>query len=217
MKDALIIDDNRSTADALRQMLHVLDIPARVAYGASAAMSLLNGFTPNLILLDINMPGMSAAELVRQLAKLHPHVAVLMLTIHNEEHYLRGFLELGAKGFMVKTSTGDQLIQGIRTVARGELYVDPALSHFLVARYIGRPVQSQGGIQLLTERERDVCAYLALGYTNAEVANVLSISRRTVETHRASIMSKVGVRTRAEIVRLAMEHNLIPKPPKLGE
>jgi DNA-binding NarL/FixJ family response regulator len=184
---------------------------------ADTTLAAVAELRPDVILLDINMPGMPAAELVRQLAKLHPHVAVLMLTIHNEEHYLRGFLELGAKGFMVKTSTGDQLIQGIRTVARGELYVDPALSHFLVARYIGRPVQSQGGIQLLTERERDVCAYLALGYTNAEVATALSISRRTVETHRASIMSKVGVRTRAEIVRLAMEHNLIPKPPKLGE
>lgn len=184
---------------------------------AASTLAAIEESRPNVLILDINMPGMPATELVRQLAKQHPEVALLVLTIHDEEHYLRGFLELGVKGFMVKTSTGDQLIQAIRTVARNELYVDPGLSHYLVARYIGRPTPAQGGVELLTEREREVCAYLALGYTNAEVAAVLSISRRTVETHRAAIMSKVGVRTRAEIVRLAMEHGLVPRlqrPPE---
>jgi len=112
---------------------------------------------------------------------------------------------------MVKTSTGEQLIQAIHTVHGGELYVDPTLSHYLVAKYIGRSVKSQQGADILTDRERQVCAYLALGYTNAEVGTELSISRRTVETHRAAIMAKTGIHTRAEIVRFALEYGLVPR------
>jgi two-component system response regulator NreC len=178
---------------------------------AAGTLAAVEASRPDVLILDVNMPGMPATELARQLTARRPEIALLVLTIHSEEYYLRGFLELGAKGFMVKTSTGEQLIQAIHTIHSGELYVDPTLSHYLVAKYIGRPVKSQQGADLLTERERQVCAYLALGYTNAEVGTELSISRRTVETHRAAIMSKTGIHTRAEIVRFALEHGLVPR------
>jgi len=140
----------------------------------------------------------------------HPKLALLMLTIHDEEHYLREYLRIGAKGFMLKTSTGDELIDAIRKVHRGEQYVDPALSHYLIANYIGRPKESKEGIALLTGREREICSYLASGYTNAEVAETLNISKRTVETHRAAIMAKIGLKSRAELVHFAMENGLWP-------
>jgi len=165
---------------------------------------------PDVVILDINLPKSSASTVAKDLLTEHPKLALLMLTIHDEEHYLREYLRIGAKGFMLKTSTGDELIDAIRKVHRGEQYVDPALSHYLIANYIGRPKESKEGIALLTGREREICSYLASGYTNAEVAETLNISKRTVETHRAAIMAKIGLKSRAELVHFAMENGLWP-------
>lgn len=165
---------------------------------------------PDVAILDINIPGRSASNLAQNLLEEQPKLALLILTIHDEEHYLREFLRIGARGFMVKTSTGNDLIEAIRKVHRGEQYVDPQLSHYLIANYIGRPRKSKAGAELLTGREREICQYLASGHTNAEVADALSISKRTVETHRAAIMSKLGLRSRAELVHFAMENGLWP-------
>ena len=165
---------------------------------------------PDVVILDINLPKSSASVVAKDLITEFPRIALLMLTIHDEEHYLREYLRIGAKGFMLKTSTGDELIDAIRKVYRGEQYVDPALSHYLIANYIGRPKESKAGIALLTGREREICSYLASGYTNAEVAETLNISKRTVETHRAAIMAKIGLKSRAELVHFAMENGLWP-------
>lgn len=165
---------------------------------------------PDVVVLDINLPKSSASAVAKDLISEFPRIALLMLTIHDEEHYLREYLRIGAKGFMLKTSTGDELIDAIRKVYRGEQYVDPALAHYLIANYIGRPKETKAGISLLTGREREICSYLASGYTNAEVADTLNISKRTVETHRAAIMAKVGLKSRAELVHFAMENGLWP-------
>lgn len=167
---------------------------------------------PSVVLLDINLPGMPAATVAKKLLEQHPRLAILVLTIHDEEHYLRAFLRIGALGFMVKTSTGTELVQAIRKVANGEQYVDPSMAKYLIANYIGRPQTSRDGINVLTGREREVCSYLAAGHTNAEVAEALGISKRTVETHRAAIMSKIGLRSRAELVQFAMENDLWSGP-----
>jgi two-component system, NarL family, response regulator NreC len=181
---------------------------------AASTLDAVGTSRPDVLILDINMPGMSAAALVKELGRRYPAIAIIVLTIHDEEHYLREFLQLGVKGFLVKTSTGDELIGAIRKVARGEQHVDPALAPHLIARYVGRAAGTGARPELLTDREREVCGYLALGYTNAEVAAALAISKRTVETHRASIMAKTGLRTRAAIVRFAIEHGLAPSLSK---
>jgi two-component system response regulator NreC len=169
---------------------------------------------PSVVVLDINMPGLPAATVAKRLLDQNPRLAILVLTIHDEEHYLREFLRLGAKGFMVKTSTGTELIQAIRKVANGEQYVDPAMARYLIANYIGRTPHARDGVEALTGREREVCSYLVAGYTNAEVADALSISKRTVETHRAAIMAKIGLRSRAELVQFALENGLWSVPER---
>lgn len=166
--------------------------------------------TPDVAILDINIPGRSASSLTQVLLEQNPKLALLILTIHDEEHYLREFLRLGARGFMVKTSTGTELIEAIRKIHRGEQYVDSQLSRYLIANYIGRPNKTKAAIDLLTGREREICQHLASGHTNAEVAEALSISKRTVETHRAAIMAKIGLKSRAELVNFAMENGLWP-------
>jgi DNA-binding NarL/FixJ family response regulator len=163
---------------------------------------------PDVVILDINIPGRTASSLARDLLSELPALGLVMLTIHDEEHYLRQFLRLGARGFMIKTSTGDELVEAIRRVYRGEQYVDPTLAHYLIANYIGRPKGSKVGLDLLTAREREVCQYLASGFTNAEIAAALAVSKRTVETHRAAVMAKVGLKSRAELVHFAMENGL---------
>jgi two-component system response regulator NreC len=163
----------------------------------------------DVLVLDINMPGPPTSEVARELGTNHPETAVLVLTIHSEEYYLREFLKLGVKGFMVKTSTGNEVIEALRTVNEGKMYVDPAMSEYLISNYVGRPLESGGRLNALTKREQEVCTYLAKGHTNKEVSDVLFISKRTVETHRASIMSKLGLKTRAELVRFALENALL--------
>jgi two-component system response regulator NreC len=167
---------------------------------------------PDVVLLDINIPGMPASAVTQALMEKRPELAILVLTIHDEEHYLREFLRVGARGFMVKTSTGDELVQAIRQIHGGEQYVDPTMSRYLIANYVTGRRRPKAGLDLLTGREREVCAHLASGHTNAEVAQELNISRRTVETHRAAIMSKIGLRSRAELVQFAMQSGLWPGP-----
>lgn len=178
------------------------------AADSDSTLELVQREKPDIVLLDINIPGMGAAKVARQILESNPQTAILVLTFHDEEHYLREFLRLGARGFMLKTSTGDALIDALRKVYRGEEYVDPALAKHLVASYVGRPKRAKDRADLLTAREREVCSYLAAGYTNVEVAEALAISKRTVETHRAAIMSKVGLRSRADLVQFALEHGL---------
>jgi two-component system, NarL family, response regulator NreC len=175
------------------------------------ALAAVRATKPDILILDIDMPGRSAAEVVTELSATQPETRVLILTMHNEERYLREFLRLGARGFVVKTSTGSEVVGAIRKVHAGEEYVDPAMAHFLISSYVGRAEQPRGGVEVLTAREREICAYLANGHTNAEVAKQLQISRRTVETHRASIMAKVGLKSRAELVKFALDSGLWSK------
>ena len=170
---------------------------------------------PNVVILDINMPGMTTSSVVETISEELPEVSVLVLTIHDEEYYLKEFLSCGAKGFMVKTSTGTELIHGIRTVHEGKLYVDPGLSKYMIASYLGEPSKKSHNEDVLTKREQEIFDKLIYGYTNDEAAKALSISKRTVESHRASIMKKLNLKSRAELVRYALQHGLIKTvPPK---
>lgn len=162
----------------------------------------------DVLLLDISMPGLSGSGVARQLVEDHPAIKMLVLTMHDDEFYLREFFRIGCKGFILKSSPAELLVKGIRAVAQGEVFVDPALSKYLVASYAG-PAASGGREQDLTPREKEVCRVLAMGHTNAETAQLLYISRRTVETHRAAIMTKLGLHSRAELVRFAMENGLL--------
>lgn len=172
------------------------------------AIAWFRGNKADVLLLDISMPGISGSGVARRLVEDCPGIKMLVLTMHDEEFYLREFFRIGCRGFILKSSPADVLVKGIRAVAEGEVFVDPALSKHLVASYGGAAAPGAQGHDL-TPRETEVCRVLAMGHTNEEVAQVLHISRRTVETHRASIMTKLNLRSRAELVRFAMENNLL--------
>jgi len=162
----------------------------------------------DVLLLDIAMPGLNGAAVAREIAGKKGMPGTLVLTMHDDEFYLREFLRLGCRGFILKSSSPELLVDGIRMVARGGIYVDPALSRHMVAPF-SEPQRRPRERDELTAREREVCRVLALGNTNEEAATLLHISRRTVETHRCAIMAKLNLKSRSELVRYALENGLI--------
>lgn len=161
---------------------------------------------PDVVLMDITMPGLNGLHATREILQTHPDVKVLVLTMHDDEGYLRQFLRAGASGYIVKKAVDTELTAAIRAVYRGDIFVYPSLAKVVVEDYLGSPVKpKQTNLSTpLSEREKQVLTLIAQGYTNKEAAKKLYISVKTVETHRARIMEKLQLRTRAELVRYAI-------------
>ncbi len=174
------------------------------------ALGALTGAEVDVLLLDVNMPDMSGVDVARALREAESSLGILVLSMHDDEAYLREFLTLGARGYVLKSSTSEELLRAIRAVARGDSHVDPSLSKYLLPGG-GRAQPTDAPVAALSQRESEVCRLLALGHTNQEVAEALHISRRTVESHRASILGKLGLKTRADLVRYAMEEGMVPR------
>ena len=164
----------------------------------------------DVLLLDLSMPGVSGTRVAEQVLQNKPALGIVVLTMHEDEHYLQQLLALGARGYVLKKSTGTELLQALRAVYSGDSYIDPAMAHLLISPYVGKPSRDKNGkLGLLTPREREICRLLAFGHTNAEVAGKLAISTRTVETHRNNIMVKLGIKTRAQLVRFSIDNGLM--------
>ncbi len=165
----------------------------------------------DVLLLDISMPNLSGAKVAEMVLKKRPNLAIVILTMHEDEYYLREFLKIGVRGFVLKKSTGTDLLKAIRAAYDGEQFVDPLLAGQVISTYVGAPPGKKTGSRqdLLTPREREVCILLAYGHTNGEIAEKLIISERTVESHRSHLMSKLNLKTRAELVRFAIDNGLL--------
>jgi DNA-binding NarL/FixJ family response regulator len=209
----LVADDHAVFRSGLRALLENekdLDVVAETGDGFETIRSVADK-TPDILLLDISMPGLQGSRIAEEVLKLHPRPAIVVLTMHEDEYYLQELFKIGARGFVLKKSSGRELIRAIRAVSRGESYVDPSLGGSVISSYLGGRPQNEGKGRLdrLTRREQDVCKLLAYGHTNAEIAERLSISARTVETHRSNIMAKLELGTRADLVRFAIENGLM--------
>ena len=162
---------------------------------------------PDVILLDLTMPKIDGLTSLRQIRERAPHARVLILTMHADEQYLREALSRGAAGYVVKQAADQEVLSAIRAVMRGELYIHPSLTKALLgdlAKETGA-IGPREPIELLSERELHVIKQVARGHTNQEVAEKLSLSVKTVETYRARAMEKLGLTSRAALVRYAME------------
>ena len=162
---------------------------------------------PDVVLLDVSMPGPGGVEVTRQIKEILPEARVLILTAHEDEGLLRGAVEAGAAGYVTKRAIEPELITAIQAVWRGDMYVHPAMTRALLK---AEPSSArEETIGPLTPREIDVLCLIAQGYTNGQAAEELGIGVRTVETHRANLMGKLGLRGRVELVRYAREHGLL--------
>jgi DNA-binding NarL/FixJ family response regulator len=205
MISVLIIDDHALFRAGLRCRLELEhDIaPVGEAATAEAAVSKARALQPDLVLLDLLLPGTSGHEAIPELTRVSPRSRVLVVSSQAAPSSVRQALSAGAAGYVPKRASDQELVAAIRQVAAGEGYVDPDLGAKLVV-----PDRS-AALEPLTERERDILQLLALGYTNQEIGKKRYISVRTVDTHRAHIMRKLGLETRAELVLFALANGLI--------
>jgi len=204
----LIADDHPLLRAGLRRLLAAdpdLETVGEAATGAEV-LQLTGELHPDIVLLDISMPGENGIATTRALKARFPDVLVLFLTMHEEEGMLQEALRAGGDGYVVKRADEPEILRAIRAVRNGGVYV-----HATMTRALAQPLPSQNGAlaEALTQREIDVLRLLARGNTNRQIAELLNLSVRTVESHRANLMGKLGLASRVELVTYAEEHGLL--------
>jgi len=209
----LLADDHAILRAGLKLLLDAQPDLAVVgeAQNGMQALALAEQLHPDLILLDLTMPGLGGLEVLRTLKEVSPASRVLVLTMHDDESYLRQALALGAAGYVLKKAVDRELLNAIRAVMRGEPYVHSAMMGKLLSQDAGilPGKDSSDPWKNLSAREADVLRLVALGYTNSEIAEQLSIGVKTVETYRARGMEKLGLTTRAQLVRDALARGML--------
>jgi two-component system, NarL family, response regulator NreC len=205
----LIIDDHQLVRSGLRRLLEneedmTVEDEAGTAYDA---VRLARLHKPDVVLLDVVMPGGSGLEAIPEIREAAPDARVLTLSMQDDPSYVREAFAVGASGYVLKEAADDELLAAVREVAGGGRYVDPQLGARLAAADAAAAAATDD--DPLSDREREVLRLLALGHTNQEIAQMLYLSVRTAETHRARIMQKLGLTTRAELVRYAIDHGLL--------
>jgi DNA-binding NarL/FixJ family response regulator len=209
----LIAEDHAIVREGIRMILATqpdFEVIGEAAGGADA-VALVAELHPDVVVMDISMPGMNGVDATRTIRKAHPDVHVLILTTHEEESFVFQLLQLGASGYVLKRAAATDLVDAVRAASRGEAFLYPAVARSLVQDYLenvrtGRRSPRQDG---LTDREREVLVLIAEGFTNAQIADKLFISVKTVQTHRTHIMEKLDLHDRGHLVRYAVRKGLI--------
>jgi len=207
----LVADDHAIVRAGLRALIQSepsLSIVAEAAGGVEA-MSLTKQFKPDVLLLDLSMPDMDGITVTKELHIQYPELRILILTVHEDEGLLREAIRSGASGYILKHAAEKELIEAIKRVMKGEMYVDPKMLPSLFEQKKTSTHLQEEKIKPLTPREVEVLKLIADGYTNRQIGEQLNLSVRTVEGHRANIFAKLGLHNRVELVRYAKEHHLI--------
>ena len=205
----VVVDDHAVVRSGLRLLLEREPGIAAVDEAATADEALFRVIEhkPEVLLIDVTMPGTSGIEAIPKLLEASPHTKVLVLSMHDDPRYVRDAFAAGASGYVLKEAADSEVVAAIRQVAGGGSYVNPALGARMVAAQAKEAAEAEA--DPLSEREHEVLRLLALGHTNQEIAKTLFISVRTAETHRAHIMRKLGLSSRAELVRYALAKQII--------
>ena len=209
--EILLADDHGVLRAGLRALLNAekdLSVVGEAASG-DEVLQLAVELRPDMVLLDLNMPGPGGIEVTRRLRDLLPETRVLVLTVHEDEGLLREAIDSGASGYIIKRAVESELINAIRAVANGDLYIHPSMTRALLREPTERKQAPPGAQESLTPRETDVLRLIVRGYTNRQAAEELGLSVRTVETHRANLMGKLGLESRVELVRWAADNGLL--------
>ncbi|WP_018131595.1 response regulator [Effusibacillus pohliae] len=210
----LIADDHAIVRSGLSMLINAqsdMEVVGTAADGKEAVDKALQ-LQPHVVLMDLSMPpgenGLIATERLKQAA---PGIEILVLTMHDDEEYLFRVLQAGASGYILKSAPDVDLINAIRTVHRGEAYLYPSAAKALIQEFLQRVQKGDDvdGFHVLTDREREILALIAKGYSNKEIAEQLVVSVKTVETHKMKIMEKLHLKTRPELVRYAVKKGLL--------
>jgi two-component system response regulator NreC len=209
----LVVDDHALVRSGLRLLLDAeADITVENEAGsAEQAVRMARMDKPDVVLLDITMPGRSGLEVTAEIKRAAPEVAILVLSMHDDSAYVREAFEQGASGYLLKDAADQELLTAVREVAAGHQYLHPMLGARLASGETHTDLEAakHAAAIPLSERETEVLRLFAAGHTNQEIAKRLFISVRTAETHRAHIMQKLHLTTRAELVHYALRHGLL--------
>jgi DNA-binding NarL/FixJ family response regulator len=175
------------------------------------AVALAESLKPDVVVMDLTMPNLNGTEASRQITNKFPNIAVIILSMHSDESYVLRALKAGARGYLVKESAEDDLINAIRTVSQGKAFFSPAVSKMLVEDYVRQlhDKDIEDSYELLTNREREILQLVAEGKSNKDVANMLNLSVYTVETHRSNVMEKLNLHTVPELILYAVRKGIV--------
>ncbi len=206
----LIADDHTIVRSGVKLLLeaepdiHVVG----EALDGDQALALTEELQPDVILMDISMPGLDGLKATRQIKARWPDIHILILTMHRSDDYFYELLKAGASGYMLKAAETDELIHAVRVVANGEVYLYPTMAQLLVGDYLRMTGEVDSG-PILSSREKEILQLLAEGFSNKEIAEKLFLSPSTVYTHRGNLMSKLGLNSRHELIQYARKKGLI--------
>ncbi|SDD13855.1 two-component system, NarL family, response regulator NreC [Paenibacillus sp. UNCCL117] len=210
----IVVDDHAVVRSGLTMLLSdkpdlkVIGEATEGDEGVRAALEL----KPDVVLMDFSMPhGKDGLTATTELKKALPDTAVLILTMHDDEEYLFRAIQAGASGYILKSAPHEELLTAIRCVAGGDAYLYPTATKRLMGEYLDklRNPENKGTYDSLSEREKEILALVAKGYANKEIAELLVISVKTVETHKSNVMEKLGLKTRPELVKFALKKGLL--------
>jgi two-component system response regulator NreC len=207
-----LADDYQMVRQGLRALLQAVDDFRIVGEAADGPQTvrLVSRLQPDVLILDLLLPGLDGLEVTRRLARRSPRIRVLILSVHSQEAYTIEALRAGALGYVSKKASAEELVEAIRTVAVGQRYLSPPLAEHVLLAYLqkaeGKPLDPY---QTLTAREREILQLTVEGNSGLEISQRLFISRRTVETHRTNLMRKLGVRNQKDLVRYAVQKGIV--------
>lgn len=209
----LIADDHTLFRQGVKSLLEKHADIKVIGEAANAQRTLeqVKKLKPDLVLLDISMPGLSGLDIIARIRKINPHTKVLILSMYENEEYLYRSLMAGACGYVLKKATASDLVSSIGAAKAGEVYLSPSMSTQVVKKYLLHEGEGVSNLinHLLTNREREILRLLCLGNDNKQIARLLDISYRTAETHRAKIMKKLNLRTLPHLVGFAIRSGVI--------
>ena len=208
----LVADDHTLLRNGIRALLE--DEQDIVIVGEAEdgreAVKLANQLRPNVILMDIAMPLLNGLEATRQIKREHPEINVLVLTMYDHEEYFREMLEVGASGYIIKRAAASELVSAIRAVFNGEAVLSPAITRLLLEDYLSRDIhREEDDPNALSSREREVLQLIAEGKTSREIAEILNLSVKTVQSHRTSLMQKLDLHDRGDLIKYAIQKKII--------
>ncbi|MBI2934370.1 MAG: response regulator transcription factor [Chloroflexi bacterium] len=209
----MIVDDHALVREGLHIILDAqpdLEVIGDATNGEEAIRK-AGELKPDIVLMDITMPGMNGLEATKQIRQDNPEIKVLALTMHEGDEYFFKILEIGASGYFVKGGSSGELVSAIRAIWRGDVFLYPTMAKKLLTDYLQRVKSGQSSETYdgLTNREREIVKLIAEDHNNQEIAQRLTLSPSTVQTHRANIMGKLGLHSRAELVKYAIKHGFI--------
>lgn len=219
----ILVDDHDVVRTGLRSFLNTQEDVKVVAEARNGEDAILRAeeFKPDLVIMDITMPGMDGLEATRRLKARNPECLVLALTVHEDKQYFMEMLAAGASGYITKQAAADDLVAAIRAVAAGQVYLQPALARWLLDDYqrlskqeaaLIKPAETDAamiGLEILSPREREVLELVGQGWNNQQIGKHLELSPKTIARHRERIMNKLNMHSRTELVKFAIRTGLI--------